>query len=112
MSKRSEKIGPKRWRIIIWDNGIIRPGNWQYNTEAEATKQLLSWDRCTGTDNRPVYAIGVVPMYIGQKTLRRHQLVHAFEKLLVQMQRDRLDLLKSLENAEKWVPQEDEPNLD
>lgn len=102
----------RRWRIIIWDRGDVRPGAWQYTTEAEATEDMLSWERFTGADRHPVYAIGVAEMYVGQKTLRRHQLIHAIEKFLAHVQRNRLEISASLKKAKQWVPQEDEPNLD
>jgi hypothetical protein len=71
-----------------------------WNTEEEAEEELLRWDRFTGRDNHPVYAICVVPMYRMGKVPKR-VVAKALEKMLARLQADRLLLAEAIDRAKR-----------
>lgn len=102
-TKRSYRRDLKshRFGFLLYDREDgFHPSVLGYDSEEEAEEELLKWNRVTGRDNHPVYAVCVVPMYkmgkLPPRVARR-----AFEKMLAKLQADRLMLAAALDRAEK-----------
>lgn len=85
--------------FLLFDReGGFRSSTWGFNDEKEAEEELLKWNRVTGRDGHPVYAICVMPMYKLGKVPPR-VMKRCFAKFLAQVQADRLELVAALERA-------------
>ena len=87
--------------MLLWDRGDLHAGPW-YNTQLEAEDELLRWNRITGKDNHPVYALGVVRYYPNAKRkVSRGEMKRCIERMLAKQQADRLLLAQMLDDAKK-----------
>lgn len=99
----------RRYGILLLDDGYVRAATWTYKTKKEAEDALLRWNRCSGALGHPVYAIDILPVYPrttngGRPKVSRRAAVRCFEKLLREVQEQRLALAEVLDRAESYVP--------
>lgn len=90
--------------LLVWDEGEVRASGAYYTTYEAADEALLHWDRVTGHDNHPVYALGVVKYYRNPKRrVERREMVRCVTQMLKHQQLDRLALVALLDSAKKFA---------
>lgn len=93
----------RRWALLLFDNGEFRVGP-VFSDEPEARDELLRWNRITGRDNHPVYAIGVMAHYPNRHGhFERRFAIRCMREVFAALQADRLLLAEALDRGRRTI---------